>query len=278
MPLILVPTPLGNLRDVTLRALDELRACDLLVAEDTRTARRLLSALDLPGKELASYREESGPALVASLVERARTERVVLTSDAGMPAISDPGRVLVAAARAAGVAVEVLPGPSAFVVAAVLSGFPLEHLCFAGFMPRANKDRATALRAALERVATTVFYESPQRIDATLAALGELAAHRPCFVARELTKLHEQQVLGTPAEVRARLPAPKLGEIVLVIRGADGTEAPPSDVNLEGLACAFVDARIAGGTPAATVAKELARLGFDRNEAYRLVQSRKTGR
>jgi 16S rRNA (cytidine1402-2'-O)-methyltransferase len=276
VPLIVVPTPLGNLRDVSLRALDELRAADVIAAEDTRTAKRLLTALGLPGKPLVSYREESGPGVTAALLERACNERVVLTSDAGMPGISDPGRELIAAARAAGVAIEVLPGPSAFVCAAVLSGFPLRRVAFAGFVPRAAAERREALRAACTSDATTVFYESPKRIEATLVALDEIAPDGTCFLARELTKLHEQQVLGSPSDVRAQLPAPVLGEIVLVLPPDGSSRAgDATNVDAEALIAALIDARLAAGQAVSAIAKELAALGCgSRNDVYRRVLAR----
>ncbi|HLI97027.1 MAG TPA: ribosomal RNA small subunit methyltransferase I, partial [Candidatus Baltobacteraceae bacterium] len=141
MPLVFVPTPLGNLRDITLRALDVLRECDLLVAEDSRVARKLLSALALPGKELWSYHEHNARAATAGILERAQSGMVAVVTDAGTPGVSDPGSELVAAARDAGIAVEVLPGASAAIGAAVLSGFPLRRFVFEGFAPRASGAR-----------------------------------------------------------------------------------------------------------------------------------------
>ena len=135
MALTFVPTPLGNLRDVTLRALDVLREAALSVAEDTRVTRRLLSAYEITGKTLWTYHEHNAAGTTDAILARARDEPVALVTDAGMPGISDPGSALVAAAREAGIAVEVLPGPSAFVCAAVLSGFPLERFSFEGFVP-----------------------------------------------------------------------------------------------------------------------------------------------
>src|SRR5271166_5561702 len=133
MPLVFVPTPLGNLRDVTLRAVDTLREAELIVAEDTRVARKLLRALGLPAREIWSYREANAKSVTAPILERARGSLVAVTSDAGMPGISDPGSELIAAAREAGVPVEVLPGPSAALGVALLSGFPLRRFSFEGF-------------------------------------------------------------------------------------------------------------------------------------------------
>ena len=168
MPLVFVPTPLGNLRDVTLRALDALRDADLIVAEDTRVARKLLRAFDLHGREIWSYREANARRVTPAILERARTALVVVTSDAGMPGISDPGSELIAAARAAGTPVEVLPGPSAATAVALLSGFPLRRFTFEGFPPRTPATRRSHFAHALQSDATTIWYESPQRISAAL--------------------------------------------------------------------------------------------------------------
>ena len=147
MGLVFVPTPLGNLRDVTLRAVDALRDASLVVAEDSRVARKMLSALAIAGKEIWTYHEHNARTATPAILERARAESVAVVTDAGTPGISDPGSALVAAAREAGVPVEVLPGPVAFVVAAVLSGFDLRRLLFAGFAPRAGSQRRAAFRA-----------------------------------------------------------------------------------------------------------------------------------
>lgn len=266
--LILVPTPLGNLRDITLRALDVLRECDLLVAEDTRVARRLLSALALPAKPTWSYREQNAAAVTPGILERARLGTVALVSDAGMPGISDPGRELVAAARAAGIPIEVLPGPSAFICAAVLSGFDLSRLTFRGFVPRAAGERERVFRAALNSGATTAWYETPARIVASLRALAALAPETPLFVARELTKLYEEQLAGTAAQVLAALGDPPRGEFVLVLAAAPDAAGPrsPAAIDLD----AELDRVLAAGASVAGAARELARRGLgSRADLYR---------
>ncbi|MBV8149947.1 MAG: 16S rRNA (cytidine(1402)-2'-O)-methyltransferase [Candidatus Eremiobacteraeota bacterium] len=216
MGLVFVPTPLGNLRDITLRALDALRDATLVVAEDTRVARRLLSALEIGGKEIVRYPRGGGRGF-QRILERARDEAVVVVTDAGTPGISDPGGTLVRAAREAGVGVEVLPGPSAAIVAAVLSGFDLRRFSFEGFVPRTEGARRNAFARAQASGATTIWYESPHRIVRTLETLAALEPDAAVFVARELTKLHEQQILGTPEHVLAALERPVRGEIVLVL-------------------------------------------------------------
>ncbi len=220
-----MPTPIGNLADITLRALEVLRTCDLIAAEDTRVARRLLSAHGIEGKRLASYREHNAQRVTPMLLRAAENGVVALTTDAGMPGVSDPGRDLVLAARAAGITVEVLPGPVAFITAAVLSGFDIEGLVFGGFLPKGKSKLERALIAAAAREGATAFYESPHRIAKTLEALERVAPDAPAFVSRELTKRYEQNVGGTARHVLDALETPVRGEIVLVVDG-DGSSKP----------------------------------------------------
>ena len=273
MPLIFVATPLGNLRDITLRSLDALREADLIVAEDTRVARRLLSALDLPGRELASYREQNAAAITASILERARTERVVVVSDAGTPGISDPGSELVAAARALGIEVEALPGPSAAIGVALLSGFDLQRFTFEGFAPRSSSARRLAFQRALAGGCTTIWYESPKRILATLRDLESVAPTARLFVLREYTKRFEQQILGSPAEVAAALSDPPRGEIAFALEAAPLQEpVAPSGTELD----AAIDAAIAAGERVSAIARRLAASGAgERSELYARASARK---
>ena len=267
MPLVFVPTPLGNLRDVTLRAIDVLRDADLVVAEDTRVARRLLHALELRGREIWSYREQNAAASTPAILERARTQLVAVTSDAGTPGISDPGSDLAAAAHAAGVAVEVLPGPSAAVGLALLSGFPLQRFVFEGFPPRALGARRERFAEALRSEVTTLWYESPQRIRASLSDLAEIAPDALVFVVREYTKLHEQQIRGTPSEALAALPDPLRGEIAFAVapyraQSQTGAAAPED-------AAAAIDELLAQGRRVGEIAKLLADRGFgERKRLY----------
>lgn len=276
MGLTFVPTPLGNLRDITLRALDVLRDADLIVAEDTRVARRLLSAHGIAGKQLWSHHEHNAGGTTATIVERARAERVAVVSDAGMPGISDPGVPLLAAARAAGVPVEVLPGPTAFACAAVLAGFDLRRFVFEGFPPRAAAARRAAFRGAIERGMPSVWYESPHRIGDALADLAAVAPNVAAFVLREFTKLHEQQIAGTPAQIAAALEIPVRGEIVLVVDGgAPPAAAAPEPADVD----ARIDALLAAGGATAAIAKELSAAGLgERKTLYARIVSRSGGR
>jgi 16S rRNA (cytidine1402-2'-O)-methyltransferase len=274
MPLVFVPTPLGNLRDVTLRALDVLRDAQLIVAEDTRTARKLLAALEIGRREIWSYREQNADGATPAIVERARAGLVAVTTDAGMPGISDPGSALIAAARAAGVAVEVLPGPSAALGVALLSGFPLRRFTFEGFPPRGARARRERFAGALRAVVTTIWYESTQRIRATLADLAAVAPDADVFLVREYTKLHEQQLWGTPQSVREGLGDDVRGELSFAI-------APYRDVSQRSRAHLEatgeqIDALLASGRRVGDVAKLLAQRGYgDRRKLYVRVSERK---
>lgn len=260
------------MRDVTLRGLDALRDADLIVAEDTRVARRLLAALGLPGRELWSYREQNAGAATASILERARTALVVVTTDAGMPGISDPGSALVSAARAAGVAVEVLPGASAALGVAVLSGFPLQRFTFEGFPPRTSRARREAFARAVGGNVTTLWFESPRRIAATLADLHAVAPEARVFLVREYTKLHEQQLLGSPAQVRAGLPDPMRGEVAFALAPAPDAATTAVDAASD----AEIDALLARGLRVAEIARRLAETGRgERHELYARVSARR---
>jgi 16S rRNA (cytidine1402-2'-O)-methyltransferase len=275
MPLVFVPTPLGNLRDITLRALDVLRDAKLVVAEDTRVARKLLHALGLEGREIWSYREENAGRVTAAIVERARGALVAVTSDAGTPGISDPGSELVAAAREAGVIVEVLPGPTAAMGVALLSGFPLERFSFEGFAPRTSAGRRERFLQALRAGITTIWYESPRRIRAALADLSAVAPDARVFLVREYTKLHEEQLIGTPQQVAEQLQDPLRGEVALAVAPYENAPAPmPAES-----ASAAIDALLDGGQRVGDVAKLLATRGFgERRELYARAAARKAHR
>jgi 16S rRNA (cytidine1402-2'-O)-methyltransferase len=218
--LVVCPTPIGNLRDITLRALDALREADTIACEDTRRTRVLLDRYEIEAR-LVSFHEHNERTRASELLERiAAGATVALVSDAGMPVVSDPGFVLVRECIGAGVPVEVLPGPSSVPVALVASGLPADRWCFVGFLPRKRGQRERLLAEARE---TLVAFESPHRLSATLQMLAALEPQRRAAVCRELTKLHEEVARGTAAELAARYRGRSVkGEVVLVIEAAGG--------------------------------------------------------
>ncbi len=216
--LVVCPTPIGNLEDVTLRVLAALREADVVACEDTRRTRTLLERYGVIAT-LVSYHEHNEDRRAVELVERMRAgQTVALVSDAGMPLVSDPGYVLVRACVGAGLAVEVLPGPSAAIAALVASALPPDRWRFAGFLPR----KGAELRGLLgEPGGTLVAFESPYRVKATLELLAAMDPDRPVAVCRELTKMHEEVVRGRAVELAERYAdAPPKGEVVLVIGAA----------------------------------------------------------
>lgn len=278
--LIIVPTPIGNLGDMTLRSLEALRTADMVCAEDTRVTGKLLAHFDIR-KPLERLDEAMIGAKAASVMERvAAGEVVAYCSDAGMPGVSDPGLRLVAAAHEAGVPVEVLPGASAAACAYVASGTVCPRFYFGGFFPR----KAGEQRAVLEELrgldAALVFYESPNRLVTALAAIAEVLPWREVAVCRELTKLHEEVARGTAVELRALFgaraeePGGIRGEIALVIDapGEDETAADAAE------AAASAEARAvelaAEGLRTKQIAKQLAaEFGIARNDAYELAMA-----
>lgn len=223
--LYLVPTPIGNLGDITLRALEVLKAADLVAAEDTRHSGHLLTHYGIR-KPLISYHEHNEAKRTGELLERLRKgEAIALVSDAGMPGISDPGSRLLAACVAEGLPYTVLPGASAVITALIGSGFPTEAFYYGGFLPPKSGGRERELKAAAARQATSIFYESPHRLEKTLAAAVGIVGERPLCVARELTKTFEEYRIGTAAELLAHYTAhPPKGEITLLVRGLSDKE------------------------------------------------------
>jgi 16S rRNA (cytidine1402-2'-O)-methyltransferase len=218
--LFLVPTPIGNLRDITLRAIDTLQSVDVILAEDTRTSGILLKHLQI-SKNLQSYHSFNEHKAVEKLVERMKKgETFALISDAGTPAISDPGFLLVREVLSAGLEVQCLPGPTAFVPALVASGLPNDRFVFEGFLPH-KKGRKTRIDALIQETRTMIFYESPHRLLKTLEQLSEaFGADRQAAVARELSKLHEETARGALVELIDYYQVnPLKGEIVLVVAG-----------------------------------------------------------
>ena len=230
--LVVCPTPIGNLEDVTLRVLAALREADLVACEDTRRTRTLLDRYGVAAK-LVSYHEHNEEARSAELVKRMqRGDTVALVSDAGMPLVSDPGYVLVRACVAAGLPVEVLPGPSAAIAALVASALPADRWRFVGFLPRKKGE----LRALLEEPGgTLVAFESPRRVPGTLALAAEVDPAREVAVCRELTKVHEEVVRGAAGELAERYAGkPPKGEVVLVLAPSSkpaAGEGPPPGVD-----------------------------------------------
>ena len=220
--LYVVGTPIGNLDDITLRALQTLKNADLIAAEDTRHSGNLLRHFEIR-KPLISYHEHNEAMRTAELIERlAAGETVALITDAGMPGLSDPGARLIRKCIERDLPYTIVPGVSAITTALVGSGFGMERFCYRGFLPVKSGQRARELVAAAERLETTVFFESPYRINKTLAACAELMPDRKLCVARELTKKFEEFRRGTGAELLAHYEAhPAKGEITLVVTGAE---------------------------------------------------------
>jgi 16S rRNA (cytidine1402-2'-O)-methyltransferase len=264
--LVVCPTPIGNLEDVTLRTLGALRDADVIACEDTRRTRVLLDRYGITGR-LVSYHEHNERARARELVGRMQGGEVVaLVSDAGMPLVSDPGFLLVQAAVAAGLSVVVLPGPSSVLAALVASGLPAERWRFVGFVPRKASER-DELFAASE---TVVAFESPRRVAATLKALAAVDGDRPVAVCRELTKIHEEVVRGGAAELAKRYQgADPKGEVVLVI-GPGAAEEADADAALDAVR-RLVDA---GARPRAAAGVVADLTGARANELYRALTSR----
>jgi len=226
-----VATPIGNLEDVTLRALRILGEVDLVLAEDTRRTRALLTHHGIRARlrSLHAHNEAARVKEVLALLGEGRS--VALVSDAGTPLVSDPGERLVARVAEAGLPVSPVPGPSALLAALSVAGLPTECFAFLGFLPRARKGRAAALERWRERPESLVLFESPRRTRATLRELAESLGDRPACVARELTKLHEEVSRGTLTELADALAEPVRGEVTIVVAG--GTRATPSVADLD---------------------------------------------
>jgi 16S rRNA (cytidine1402-2'-O)-methyltransferase len=265
MPLTVIPTPIGNLEDITLRALRYLREADLVACEDTRRTGRLLAHYDMM-KDLLAYHEHNEERLATELAERAKTERVALVTDSGTPLVSDPGYRLVRACLEAGVDIEVLPGPSALTMALVASGLPADTVVFAGFPPRKGRGRKELLGRVATEPSTFVLFESPHRLGKTLR---DLPPGTPVAVCRELTKLYEEVFRGTAEEAIRHFSEGVKGEIVLVVRGGTAkTKASIDDVVRQ--ARAYV---AEGESPSRASARAARESGHRRGEIYeRLVK------
>lgn len=272
--LYLVATPLGNLEDITLRALRILRESRLIAAEDTRHTRKLLNHFEITTPTI-SYHEHSGPVGIAIVLVALAEGDVALVSDAGTPAISDPGADLVAAALAAGYPVTPIPGPSAVITALIASGLPTDQFTFLGFLPRKTKERRALLASVRAAPRTLVLYEAPHRLRACLDDLLAVLGDRDACLARELTKLHEEWLRGTLTSLRAHYTREEpRGEYTLVIAGAQDTQRPEIKVEpaeREKMARARLRALLTEGNSTRDAAAQVAgELGVSRREAYRL--------
>jgi len=263
VPLAICATPIGNLEDITLRVLAELREADLVLAEDTRHTRGLLDRHGINAR-LLSYHEHNEAARVAELLPRLEAgERLALVTDAGMPAISDPGARLVRAALDAGIGVTVLPGPSAVETALVASGLAGGRYAFVGFLPRKAGELEALWRETAEWGCPLVAFESPHRLTTSLRSLAAFDGEREVAVCRELTKRFEEVARGTAAELAERLVEPPKGEVTLVV-GAGAAESDPESARR-----AVADL-VAAGTPRGVAAEVVARLtDTSRNDLYR---------
>ena len=264
MPLAICATPIGNLEDVTLRVLSELEQADLVLCEDTRQTRKLLARHGIEARTL-SYHEHNEAARVAELLPRLEAgERIALVSDAGMPAINDPGARLVRAALEAGLPVTVLPGPSAVETALVSSGLAGERYQFLGYLPRSEKAREALWRELSRWPYPSVAFESPKRLSATLASLAGFDPERELAVCRELSKRFEEVARGSARELAGRFEQAPKGEITLVI----GPAAAESDEKEEA-ATAAVAELIGAGLPRRHAVELVAKLtGVARNRLY----------
>jgi len=273
--LYLVPTPIGNLGDISQRMADTMAQADFIAAEDTRVSLKLLNHLGLK-KPMVSYHrhntESGGQAVIARLMAG---ENCALVTDAGMPAISDPGEELVAECAALDIPVVVIPGPCALVAALAVSGQPTGRFTFEGFLPMNKKNRRAHLESLRKEERTMVFYEAPHKLCATLEDLAKVFGEdRPVSLCRELSKLHEEVVRTTLGEAAARYDAqPPKGEFVLVVRGAQPEEE--QEVTLEdGLA--MVERLREQGMSMRDAVKQAAKdLNLPRNQLYELAVSQK---
>ena len=273
--LYLVATPLGNLEDITLRALRILREATIIAAEDTRHTRKLLNHFAIATPTI-SYHEHSGPAGIATVLAALAEGDVALVSDAGTPAISDPGADLIQAALSAGFLVVPIPGPSAVITALIASGLPASEFTFLGFLPRRSQERRALLLSVSHEPRTLVIYEAPHRLRACLDDLLAVLGDREACLARELTKIHEQWLRGALSTLKARYASQDetRGEYTLVIAGAPQASQSQIEDDPEALVIRARDRLLellamGNGTrdAAAIVAREL---GLPRRAMYRL--------
>ena len=271
--LYVIATPIGNLEDITLRALAILKQVDLIAAEDTRHTRILLAHYQIQ-TPLTSYHEHNEQSRAPLLIERLqRGENLALVTDAGTPAISDPGYRLIAGAIGAGIRIVPVPGPSALLAALSASGMPTDRFVFEGFLPSKRSDRQKKLESLRDEPRTLVFYEAPHRLHESLADMRRIFGEREIAVGRELTKLHEEFVRGSLDDVNLELSRRELkGEITIVVRGASGRKEAPSEEQL----CSDIDRLAKQDAGIKQIAETLAaRYGLPKRQVYRLALQRK---
>lgn len=267
MPLYLVSTPIGNLEDMTFRAVRVLREVALIAAEDTRHSGKLLKHFEIE-TPLTSFHEYSDESKLGELIGRLATEDIALITDAGTPAISDPGYRLVRAALDAGVVVTPIPGANAATTALVASGLPTDRFLFVGFLPNKQQARRAALAELSAETATLILYESPKRLTKLLADAQQTLGDRDCCVARELTKLHEELFRGTLSAARGHFADSTRGEITVVIAGR---RESADDIWTEERVIAAVGKLIASGVSRKQASAEVAaQSGWRAKQIYRL--------
>lgn len=261
--LYLVPTPIGNMEDITLRALRVLREVSLIAAEDTRVTRKLLEhhGIHTP---LTSYHEQNEDQRTPELLERLQTGDIAVVTDAGMPSISDPGYRLVVAAVEKGVSVVALPGPSAVTTALAVSGLPVDQFLYVGYLPRKAGQRAAFLEGLKNETRTIVAFEAPHRLRESLEDIRAVLGERLLAVCRELTKLHEEVFRGTPSAALDHFPEPR-GEVTLVISGA-----PESTLSDDAIRAELARLRLQGLSASAAARQAAQTLHIPRSRVYPL--------
>lgn len=267
--LVLVATPIGNLGDLTPRAVDALTSADVIAAEDTRRTRALLSHAGIEaGDRLLAVHEHNEAARAETIVDEVGSgRRVAYVTDAGMPTVSDPGARLVEACARAGLRVEVVPGPSSVSAALAVSGFPADRYVFEGFLPRKGAERRRRIDALVREERTAVIFEAPARLSATLTELaGALGGGREVAIARELTKVHEEVWRGTLGDCSSGAPVTERGEVVVVV-GPSPDPEPASEAEVERALRLELDRGASARDAAATVAEMF---GVSKRRAYEL--------
>jgi 16S rRNA (cytidine1402-2'-O)-methyltransferase len=261
--LYIVATPIGNLEDITFRAIRTLKEVKLIAAEDTRTTRRLLSAYDIK-TPITSYHEHNKLTKLDYILSRLEIEDVALVSDAGMPGISDPGFELISAVIRSKIPVIPIPGPSALVSAIAASGLPTDNFYFMGFLPHKAGERRKLLTATARITQTLILFESPHRIIETLHDIQDIFGNRKMAICRELTKIHEEIFRGTVSEAREHFASPR-GEFTVVIKGDTVASKPVLDNNVEDR---IRHMQQSGNTAKAAISQLVGETGISRKELY----------